>query len=319
MTRRAAGIAGLVHPGWRHPVTLTLLLAISSGVPAEVRVLAHGDFQVAIEIPADRHLAHFGPRFDRTAAVSSVMIEGDEFLGPWGLSDEFGLYGLGVLGYESATVGGHFVKIGVGILVRDIAGRYDFAHPYPVHALFPVETRSVEDRVVVIQQSDAPGFPGYRYQKAYEAGDGNTLTIHYHLANTGDAEWAFEHYNHHWFRHAGEKVGPSYQLSVAFPLPDGGPTAFHRGSRTLQLPAYLGPGQVAYYASDLDRVTAADNGFELSLGAAASVRYQGSFTPARFAAFASDEGFCPEVFKRAVLQPGEAISWSATYQFQSPP
>jgi len=315
----AARFARLVRPGLSQLVNLAWLLAASGLVQAEVRVLASGDLRVVIESPADRHLAHFGPRFDRTAVVSGVTIEGTEVLGPWGLSDEFGLYGLGVLGYESAAIGGHFVKPGVGILVRDIAGGYDFAHPYPVHALFPVATVSAEGRVVVVQQADVPGLPGYRYQKTYEPGDSNSLTIHYHLANTGDTAWAFEHYNHHWFRHEDVAIGPSYRLRTAFPLPAGAPTAFRRGSHRLHLAQHLGPGQVAYYASELERVTTADNRFELSLGGTVMVRYQGSFTPARFAAFASDEGFCPEVFKRAALDPGESISWSATYHFLSPP
>jgi hypothetical protein len=44
------------------------------------------------------------------------------------------------------------------------------------------------------------------------------------------------------------------------------------------------------------------------------VRYEGSFPPARFALFANEDGFCPEVFKRTTLAPGETASWSATYQ-----
>ena len=294
-----------------------LLLAFSGLAQADVQVLAHGDLRVAIESPADRHLERFGPRFDHTAAVSSITIGGAELLGPWGLSDEFGLHGLGVLGYDSAPIGGHFVKLGVGILVRDIAGSYDFAHPYPVHELFPVKTESAGGQVIVVQQASVPGFPGYRYQKTYEAADGNRLTIHYRLTNTGEDVWTFEHYNHHWFRHEAVAVGSSYLLRVRFPLPEAGPTAFRRDSDALQLPERLGPGQVAYYASDLERVTAARNGYELWLGGEAIVRYQGSFTPARFAAFASEEGFCPEVFKRATLHPGETVTWSATYHFLS--
>jgi len=34
-----------------------------------------------------------------------------------------------------------------------------------------------------------------------------------------------------------------------------------------------------------------------------------------FAVYADSDGFCPEVFKRAALEAGETVTWSATYRF----
>jgi hypothetical protein len=47
------------------------------------------------------------------------------------------------------------------------------------------------------------------------------------------------------------------------------------------------------------------------------VRYRAEFTPHRFALYAAADGFCPEVFMRATLEPGETTSWSATYRFRT--
>ena len=53
-------------------------------------------------------------RFDQTARVTSLKYKGIELLDERGMPDEFGLLGIGVLGYEEGDE--TFVKIGVGQL-----------------------------------------------------------------------------------------------------------------------------------------------------------------------------------------------------------
>ena len=296
---------------------LLALLVVSSTAAAETHVLSHGVLRVEIETDTDFLIAEFGPRFDRSAVVRSVTVDGRELLGPWGLCDEFGLYGNGVLGYESADIDDAFVKIGVGSLLRDTPDDYHFAHTYPIEALFPVEVEADDLRLEVRQQAD-PALPHrYDYTKTFTVGEDNVLTIRYQLTNTGDSAWTFEHYNHHWFRPQDTEVGDGYRSVTGFALPEI-ETKFLLEPRSLRLAAQLGPGEAAWYGSDLDGASSAENNFELSVDAVPMVHYQGSFPPARFALYASESGFCPEVFKRAALQPGESANWSATYRFMPP-
>ena len=294
------------------------IYAVTMGAAcADVHVLAHGDLRVEIETDTNRHLHEFGPRFDRTAIVRSVTVDGVELLGAWGLCDEFGLYGDGVLGYEDAAIGDQFVKIGVGALLRDTGASYHFAHPYPVSELFPVLLETADQQLSVVQDSN-PGLPHrYQYRKTYTVGADNVLTIAYHLANSGEAPWTFEHYNHHWFRLGGVAPGPGYRVSSGFTLPEA-ETRFLLEANALRLAAPLRDGEAAWYGSDLKDATASANTVALSVDGSTIVHYEGSFAPARFAAYASAEGFCPEIFKRSVLQPGENVSWSATYRFTAP-
>ncbi|MFU8896765.1 MAG: hypothetical protein ACNA8J_10290 [Gammaproteobacteria bacterium] len=301
---------------WKYFTALVALSLAAGAAAAERHELAHGALRVQIETSNERHLAQFGPRFDRTAIVSSITLDGEEFLGTWGLCDEFGLYGRGVLGYEVATEGELFVKIGVGALVRNTAAPYHFAHPYPLHTSFPVVVEASETQLTVRQDS-APKLPHrYSYRKTYTIETGDRLTIHYELHNSGDVEWSFEHYNHHWFRLQDKQVGPAYRLTTGFllPAPDA-ETKLLVEPTSLEMATHLDPGGAAYYASNLTDVPAADNRFELSVGGATTLQYQGSFEPTRFALYASEDGFCPEVFKRAVLAPGETATWSASYRF----
>lgn len=285
-----------------------------SAALAEPVVLSHGGLRVEIETSTTRNEAEFGPRFDRTAIVTSISVDGTEFLGPWGLCDEFGLYGEGVLGYADAAIGEQFVKIGIGALVRDSADDYHFSHPYPLAMAFPVAVTATAQQLTVEQASE-PGPPHqYNYRKTYVVAPENTLHIHYELTNTGETAWGFEHYNHHWFRLEGVPVGSLYRLVTGFDLPDA-PTELLQAPRELRPATSLSAGEALYYASDLVAVPAAQNSFRVEIGAEAALGYAGSFSPARFALFANQDGFCPEVFHRANVQPGEAVAWSATYRF----
>lgn len=292
------------------------LLGGAAARAADTHVLANGSLRVDIEVATERLAPEFGPRFDRTAVVRSVQLDGVELLGPWGLSDEFGLYGDGVLGHETAGLGETFLKIGVGRLVRDMAEDYQFAHRYPVEQLFPVEVNLGTAALSVSQRSDGEGPWQYLYRKSYALAGEDGLTIHYELTNTGTAPWTFEHYNHHWFRLQDVAVGPGYELVAGFDLPQA-ETTFQRTSRSLRMQVPLAPDGAAYYASDLVGVPDAANSFSVQVDGAPVVHYQATFPPHRFALYADEDGFCPEVFMRAMLEPGATVSWSATYRFRT--
>lgn len=295
---------------------MAALLFAGHAAAAAVHVLAEGGLRVEIEIATDRLAEEFGPRFDRTAVVRSVTLDGVELLGRWGLCDEFGLYGTGVLGYEAAGIDETFLKIGVGRLVRDTAESYRFSHPYPVDTLFPVEVTTGEGSLAVSQRSHGGAWQ-YRYRKSYQLVGEDRLVIHYELSNTGAAEWTFEHYNHHWFRRAGVPVGPGYRVVTGFELP-AAETGFHRAPSSLELPATLADGAAEYHASELAEVEESSNTFEWQVAGAPVIGYQGDFRPVRFALYAHADGFCPEVFMRAGLAPGATATWSASYRFIAP-
>jgi hypothetical protein len=288
----------------------------ASGAGEPFRLIG-GRLQVEIEVATDHLAGEFGPRFDRTAFVRSVTVDGVELLGPWGLSDEFGLFGDGVLGYETTAQGETFTKIGVGRLLRDTAAGYQFDHPYPVEALFPVEVTANRGALVVTQRSDGVGPWQYEYRKSYELSGPEELTIRYELDNTGATSWSFEHYNHHWFRVAGAPVGPGYAVVTGFELP-AAETAFDLRAAALEMAEPLAPGDAAYYAGELAGVPVSGNTFEVQLDGRAFVTYQASAPPTRFALYADERGFCPEVFMRATVAPGATVRWSATYRFARP-
>jgi hypothetical protein len=276
--------------------------------------LRRGVFEVQIETDLADFVEKFGPRFDRTAVVRQVTLDGHRFLGHWGMPDEFGLKGDGVLGFTNAPLGGDFVKIGVGRLIRNRTNNYTFWQRYPMNKLFPIRVHTTKDTVTVTQATDDQLPWGYAYSKTYRLKSDNELEICYELRNTGTNTWSFEHYNHHWFAPDGEAVGPSYAIEAGFQLPTN-QCSFTREGKTLRFGSAVPTNAPFYLEGDLTGVTERQNSFTITLRSLPAIRFQGDFIPARFAAYAVPEAFCPEVFQRAEVNPGQTVRWSARYQF----
>jgi hypothetical protein len=182
--------------------------------------LEKGGFAVTVET-ANAEAAL--PRFDATALVSAITWGANRFLTGEGLVDEFGLEGMGVLGFDEAELGDTFIKIGVGSLERDLSGRYRFQHRYPRRASFPVEVIATEDQIRVSQLSaDVRGFR-YAYEKAYAVEEPGRLRISYSLSNRGSRAFSFEHYNHNFFRMSSRAGMYDLRIETAFALASGSP------------------------------------------------------------------------------------------------
>ncbi len=279
--------------------------------------LRRADLVVTIETEPAGYMEAFGPRFDHTAAVRQILLQGQSLLGEWGLPDEFGIKGLGVLGYDEAAAGADFIKIGLGRLNKDKAAPYDFSSRYPIKALYPVITNVTADSIHVVQSSDNVLPWGYHYEKTYRLLGDETLEISYALTNTGATIWSFEHYNHHWFVLGAKPVAPAYTLETGFPKPEGGTDFVHTG-RELRISRTLSAKDYVYASGDLPGTAATSNHFVLSSPGQPKVAYRGHFPPARFAVYVESRGFCPEIFFRAELVPAQTVRWSAHYKFLPP-
>ena len=269
---------------------------------------------VEVEVDSNRLKDEFGPRFDQTAFVRSVKSNDLEFVGPWGLTDEFGLLGDGVLGYEQASIHDPFIKIGVGVLIKDTASSYSFDHRYPVSAGFPVSISATENKLTVTQVSTEVNGIQYDYAKTYILSSDGQLSIQYRMKNTGQFSWTFEHYNHHWFLASTHPIDQSYRVLTPFKLPISD-SHFIQQPQSLEVPKRLESGEAAYYVTPLDKASAKFNRFTIQLAGQNIVHYEGTASPARFALYADSAGFCPEIFSKHSLAPNEELNWSSTYRF----
>lgn len=301
-------------------MVVSLALAIVTPVVAHPhRVqLSRGNLAVEILVDDPAMLDEFGPRFDRLGYVREIRLNNVSLLGPWGLPDEFGLSGLGVLGYADAQIGENFVKIGVGSLQRKSGKDYFFSERYPLKELFPITiTHQSDDSVHIAQKARPQGLPWhYDYEKTYRI-EGDSLDISYTLSNRGDRPFTSEHYNHHWFTLGAGIVGPYHVVETAFPLlPPERKSPYNFESHRLWPKATIAPSKAFYYATPLKNVPPAQTRVRLSAGGL-SVTIQGDFSPSRFAVYAQDETICPEIFFTPDIAPGETVRWKMSYRFST--
>ncbi|MFA9477943.1 hypothetical protein ACERK3_06485 [Phycisphaerales bacterium AB-hyl4] len=300
---------------------LCVLVAAGLGYADEV---AHGEAVVlqnetlTVEIMVDdaSMREHRGPRFDETARVRSVQRDGREYLHPFGLCDEFGLEGLGALGFDEADVGEAFIKVGVGLLERHDPRRYAFNRGYPLVEPFAVDTVEASADTVTVTQA-SPELRGYAYQltKRYRI-EGAKLYIAYALTNVGDRPFAFEQYNHNWFQFDEQPIGRHTYIEPAFTLPPLPFTWLVPEGEAWRFDRPIVPGDNRYWAvsGEIPREKAGVTVGDRQTGQ--RVHVSGDFAMSRFALYADADSVCPERFVRFDVEPDETVRWTRAYTFE---
>lgn len=272
-------------------------------------------FRVGIAVDSADHFETFGPRFDRSGYVHSMDVGGHELLQSNGLVDEFGLDGIGVLGYENAKPGQPFLKIGVGQLIRTDNQAYSFRERYPVRQLAETEAVLMNNRVEVTQhhRPDNCGY-GYLLRKVFEIDTSQrVLSIRYRLKNLSRSTFSFNQYNHNWLLFNGLPISSGYQIDLKFlakldPLPsclivnqntialirqppEGGFCTFHRA-------------KIAADATDVV-VSHSDSAIGMTIS--------GNFDIPYFKLWGDSRAICPEMFFEGRLLPDQSIEWVRQY------
>ena len=301
-------LASLLYP----MLTAAAAADAAASERSSVFVLGNEQFRVEVVTEPNGLLEKFGPRFDRTAMVRQVQLKNRSYLWRDGLTDEFGIMGLGVLGYENAGPNDVFIKVGVGELVKQNNEKYQFWQRYPIRKLLPATVHTEPNTVTVTQQSEVVNGYAYSYIKRYRVKPKSaTLLIEYELTNTGKRVFSFEQYNHNWFAFEGIPIGPAYYVEPAFAVSDKLPSSLRREGAGLRLSGSKG----AYLASELT-APAENNRLTVAHPATGqSVEISGDFPVARFALFADANAICPEVFARFKLAAGKRAAWKRTYRF----
>lgn len=114
-----------------------------------------------------------GTRFDRAGEIVSLKFRGFEYFGKWtdcpdpsfhdcisGVPEEFAQ-----IGYDAAPVGGVFLKIGVGALVKPDSAPYNFRRTYPVSDAGGRRSAFSEDSAEFVHGMDTNIGYAYEYTK----------------------------------------------------------------------------------------------------------------------------------------------------------
>ena len=199
---------------------LPILLFIFFPVCAQNNVprvyISNGQIKALLYLPDNAKGYYRGTRFDRSGIVASLKYEGHEFFGKWfdkydpfthdaimGPVEEFGEEG-----YENTPLGGTFLKLGVGLLIKPDAKPYDHFRLYPFKNPGKWKVKTSGDEVVYIQTLKDESY-SYIYEKHIRLTAGKPeMVISHRLRNIGKLPLSTNVYDHNFPVIDKQAVGP---------------------------------------------------------------------------------------------------------------
>ncbi len=267
-------------------------------------------------------VVYAGSRFDWTGFITQITLDEkhrfcvDESLiegcgtGGRGLCNEFGIHE--PIGYGEARVGEYFPKLGVGLLKKENDKPYDFFKPYAITP-YEMDVKSDESRVsFVVRPRPCRGY-GVRLQKDIEVKN-NGMEIRYTLENTGEKPIDTTEYVHNFVSIDGADIGPHNRLTFSFDLKGGDvPDVFRVMGNSIEWKQI--PDKEFYWRPQ---------GFEgqslcwwklENMITGVGLRECCDFPVLKTAIWGKTHVVSPEVFIRLALSPGEAKTWTRSYEF----
>jgi hypothetical protein len=280
-------------------------------------MLSAGGLRAEVIVDPAHLIESHGPRFDNTAYVNNVWLNGVQFLKDGsGLVDEFGIEGVGVLNFDDANADTPFLKIGVGELLRNDRQPYFFDTRYRVNRLLPVTATGDKNHLAVRQTSDVVNGYGYAYEKTYTLNASeNSVRIEYRVRNIGTRPFTFEQYNHCFFQLGRRWIGPSYRVELGTdvqPDPKLAKAAKIDGHTVTVLAA---PAKAWRLLNDHPAPGDTPAVTVRNAGTGLFIHCDGDFALSRFALYVDPEVICPETFATFTIAPGETATWSRTFAF----
>jgi hypothetical protein len=294
--------------------------------------LDNGEISVSVFLPDTIRGYYRGTRFDWSGIIERVDYAGHRFYAPLhaehnpqthdcisGPAEEFGM--TAPCGFQEAAPGQAFLKIGVGLLLKDDDRAYHFDRAYRMLRAGKWDVDGTRTQVSFLQEMGGENGWAYRYHKRIRLLPGiPALAITHALENTGTKTIDTDHYNHNFTIIDDCPYGPDYRIEFPFTTPTPIPLkhlGWFRGNtidvqqalqgESIWLPVHGGGGQAENAALIRNERTGA------------AVRFQGDAPLTRMVFWAVERAACPEPFVSIRLAPGQAMHWQYRYLFSAPP
>ncbi len=310
--------------------------------------ISNGKIHAKIYLPDAQNGFYRSTRFDWSGVISSLEFEGHNYYGPWftkqdptvrdfvyrdsdivvsaesgsmGPADEFQT----PVGFDTAAVGGTFIKIGVGILRKADAMPYSAYRKYEIVDPGKWTVNTGPDWAQFMQELKDPatGF-AYVYRKTIRLSASTPeMTIWHSLRNTGSQPIRSNVYNHNFLVLDQTPPGPGYELTMHFPVTSSRPPnkdfAEIRGKQIVYLKTLQDRDTVAMpvegfspYPADYDiRVE------NKKLGA--GMHIVGDHSLASMALWSIRSVLAIEPFIAVEPAPGTEMTWSYIYSYYTFP
>jgi len=305
------------------PFVLLLLPAASLAADPPQAEISSARLRARLYLPDTERGYYRATRFDWSGVIASLDSKGHSYFGQWfprydpKLHDSITgpVESFMAIGYDAASAGGRFLRIGVGWLKKPDEAKVNDFRTYEILDSGKWSVRSGPDWVEFTQ--DLPGT--YVYRKTVRLVD-NRLMIEHTLKNTGAAPLDTEVFNHNFFML--DQQPTTADIVVRFPFAPQPESAWHgsegelRGNEivyTRELPQ--GASVSGWLKGFSSRIADYDFAVE-NRKTGARVRQVGDRPISRINFWSIRTTVCPEAYVRIHADPGKEDSWRITYTFE---
>jgi ribosomal protein S17 len=309
--------------------TSFILLSVTPISPYPQKEISNGIVRVLIYLPDDAKGYYRATRFDWSGVTPEIEYNGHSFCGQWFEKYEPLIHdaimgpveAFSPLNYDQAMVGGHFITIGVGVLLKENNTPYS---PYQYHKIVNAgrwKVNTKPDGIELVHVLNDPEF-SYEYKKnIYLSKDKPELILFHQLKNTGRNTIETEVYDHNMFLFDHEQTGPQYSIEFPFSLVEKkegqglGDLVSIRKNKIIVNRKFLKTEQ-AYTRLEGYNTTSEDYNIKIEnhhSGAAVNISADRPISKLIF--WACSTILCPEPYMQLKVNPGETVSWKISYKF----
>jgi hypothetical protein len=309
--------------------------------------ISNGQITATVFLPDSVKGYYRSTRFDWSGAVNSLQFKGHEYYGIWFdgvdpkvINKDFpdgkiingppgALYGpvnefQTPLGWNEATPGGTFIKIGVGVLRRG-DGTYNRFVPYDIVNTGKWSIKRHKNSIEFQQEiSDPSSGYAYIYRKVVRLEQGKpNMVIEHSLKNTGEKEIKSNVYNHNFVVLDKQTPGPDFTFKVPFDIkpmrPPDKALAEVRGNQVVLMKQLSGSEEVAmpfrgFGDSAMDNETIIENH---KLGAGLKITGDRPLSMTVF--WSIRTVLAVEPYIAIDVQPGAEFTWKDMYEYYTLP
>ena len=297
--------------------------------------ISNGLIHAELMLPDSRYGSYRGTRFDWSGVISSLQFGGHEYFGRWydhhdpkihdaitGPVEEFRTNDKG-LGYDEAKVGGTFVRIGVGTVLKPDEPAYRAYDTYDIVDPGKWTIHKHKDRIEFTHELKSELGYAYIYRKTIRLVKGKPeLLIEHSLKNTGKKEIETTQYNHNFFVIDHEVVGPDISVKFAFtPKPTRGfnERAEVRGQEIV-FPRELQGKNGVFSELEGSKNDVKDYDFRVeNLKTRAGVHITSDQPLEKVNFWAISTVASAEPYIRLKIEPGKEVQWKVRYDFYTLP
>lgn len=292
--------------------------------------ISNGLIAAELYLPDASRGYYQGTRFDWSGVMPRLEYKGHSYFGIWnpapydpklhdaiaGPVEEFVAVGM-----NEAEIGGEFLKIGVGTLIKPDAKPYSFMTPYTLKNGGKWTVKTFKDKVEFTHElTDVTGY-GYVYRKTVKLTKGKAeLVLEHSLKNTGQKAIETQTYNHNFFMIDNEPTGPNIQTLFPYEVSAEGKgfgTVVKAENRMIAFAKEVPPGENVFSAG-VKGFDATPEDYDIliqNLKTGAGVQITGDKPLEKLVYWACHTTSCPEPYIKLSVKPQEEVKWKINYLF----